>query len=200
MKKIIILGVIISIISGCSLNSSTEGIKDEKTKPEMITIDKISNKMITFHSMSDSMDRGNHEYSDKVFAIDPTIDKKGISRGNIVLFKDKDGEKRITRIVALPTETIHIQKGQIFVNDKKLDTFYGSMHRLGSTKEEYFKAMEKNNINHDKKGMIEFFDQDKKSTKLQETEFFTTGDDWLRSDQKIINENDIIGLVLGYKN
>ncbi|QQZ08707.1 S26 family signal peptidase [Heyndrickxia vini] len=198
MKRLPLLITIAFLLAGCSYQSSAKTVSDSRTDLNIAIINNLEPNMLTFHHMSDSMDRGNHEYSDNVIVFDPT--KKDFQRGAIVLFKDKSGEKRITRIVALPHEQVTIKEGQIFINDQKLDTFYGSVHRLGSKKEEYFKEMDKNNADYNKNVMTKFFEQDKSKIVLQENEFFTTGDDWLRSEQKVVKKSDIIGVVLGYKN
>ncbi|MFD0671173.1 signal peptidase I [Cohnella sp. GCM10027633] len=51
-----------------------------------------------------------------------------VSRGDIVVFQtknNKDQETDIARVVGLPGETIRIEKGQVYIDDKKLDVFYG---------------------------------------------------------------------------
>ena len=52
-----------------------------------------------------------------------------IARGDIVVFKtknNKDQDTDIARIVGLPGETVSIKKGQVYINHKKLDSFYGN--------------------------------------------------------------------------
>ncbi|WP_169091661.1 signal peptidase I [Paenibacillus sp. PL91] len=51
-----------------------------------------------------------------------------IFRGDIVVFKTKnkkDQDTDIARVVGLPGETVRIKKGQVYINDNKLDAFYG---------------------------------------------------------------------------
>jgi signal peptidase I len=51
-----------------------------------------------------------------------------ISRGDIVVFKTKnkkDQDTDIARVVGLPGETVSIKKGQVYIDDNKLDAFYG---------------------------------------------------------------------------
>ncbi|QYR19133.1 signal peptidase I [Paenibacillus sp. sptzw28] len=52
-----------------------------------------------------------------------------ISRGDIVVFKTKNKKEQdtdIARVVGLPGETVRIKKGQVYINDNKLDVFYGN--------------------------------------------------------------------------
>jgi hypothetical protein len=150
--------------------------------------------------MSDSMDRGNHELSDEVVVVNTKIEKSKITRGSVVLLKYIDGEKVITRILGVPKEEIYVQDGQVYINSKELDTFYGKVHRLGYSQEEYFESMDKNKISYNKEEMEKLFKQNIKKITLGKNDFFVSGDDWLRSDQMKIKTEDIIGIVIGYKN
>lgn len=52
-----------------------------------------------------------------------------ISRGDIVVFRtknNKDQDTDMARVVGLPSETVRIEKGQVYIDNKKLDAFYGS--------------------------------------------------------------------------
>ena len=73
-------------------------------------------------------------------------------------------------------------------------------HRLGYSQEEYFESMDKNKIFYNKEEMEKLFKQNIKKITLGKNDFFVSGDDWLRSDQMKIKTEDIIGIVIGYKN
>ena len=49
-------------------------------------------------------------------------------------------ENEISRIVGLPGETVEIKKGQVYINDKKLNIFYAYPTVAGMNKSEYLKA------------------------------------------------------------
>jgi len=46
--------------------------------------------------------------------------------------------------VGLPGETVEIRDGQVYVDDRKLDTFYGAATSLGLGRDDYFKMLEQN--------------------------------------------------------
>ncbi|MBO9597396.1 MAG: signal peptidase I, partial [Cohnella sp.] len=52
-----------------------------------------------------------------------------ISRGDIVVFmtkNNKDQDTDIARVVGLPGETVRVEKGQVYIDNNRLDTFYGA--------------------------------------------------------------------------
>lgn len=191
--------VILFILVGCSLKTSTETVTDKNTTPDVSTIESISPKILTYHHKYDNMDRGSHNYSDKTLVVDPEIEKSKICRGNVIFFNTEKGTKEISRIVALPGEKIKITKGQIYINDKKLDTFYGFAHRLGLNKDNYFESMDKSGNLYNKKEMKKLFETNMNEQKLADNEYYFVDDDWLRGTMGVLKENNIIGLVLGYK-
>src|SRR5690606_6537551 len=74
-----------------------------------------------------------------------------VNRGDVVYYKTPETavnknpnlpEYYIARVVGLPGETVEIREGQVYVDDKKLDAFYGVATDRGLTKEEYFEMAE----------------------------------------------------------
>lgn len=189
-------------LAGCSSNAmstgTTEVITDQNTPLDVVTIENVESDMITHHHRYDNMDRGNHDYFDKFLVIDPSVNGPDISRGDVVFFNNKDGEKDISRVVALPGEKVSIDKGQIYINGKKLDTFYGKAHRVGLDQEGYFEKMDKQGNDYDKKGMIELFELSTKEIELSNNEFYLIGDDWLRGNMIALKEGGVLGKVMGY--
>lgn len=200
LNRLTLLFMLLILLIGCSKITVAQTVTDEVTTPKLEIINNINSEMITFHNMSDSMDRGNHELSDEVVVVNTKIEKSKITRGSVVLLKNIDGEKVITRILGVPKEEIYVQDGQVYINSKELDTFYGKVHRLGYSQEEYFESMDKNKISYNKEEMEKLFKQNIKKITLGKNDFFVSGDDWLRSDQMKIKTGDIIGIVIGYKN
>lgn len=187
------------ILAGCSSDViATETIGDKNTRPEVVTIENVESDMILHHYMYDNMDRGNHDYFDKSLVIDPNTIGSDISRGDVVFFSNKDGVKDISRIVALPGEKINIDKGQIYINGKKLDTFYGRAHRVGLDQENYFEKMDNEGNEYDKKGMNELFELSAEEVGLSNNEYYIISDDWLRGNMMILKEDEVLGKVIGY--
>lgn len=150
--------------------------------------------------MSDNMDRGNHDYYDKSLAIEPYMDVENIPRGDVVFFENENGEKDISRVVALPGEKIKISKGQIFINGQRLDTFYGIAHRAGLDKESYFEKMDEAGIEYSKEESTETFETNMEELKLSDNEYYIIGDDWFRGKMTVLTEDKLIGKVIGYIN
>ncbi|MEH7380463.1 signal peptidase I [Bacillus sp. JJ1533] len=198
MKYSMLLIFLLNIMVGCSFNTSSEIITDDKTMSDVTTIQNVGSEMITYHHMYDNMDRGNHDYFDKTLAIDPSFNVSEISRGDVVFFDSEDGEKDISRVVAIPGEKIKITKGQIYINGKKLDAFYGKAHRVGLDKNSYFKKMDNEGKEYDKNGMLEIFELNKKEIILSDDEYYLIGDDWLRGKMMVLKEDKLIGKVVGY--
>ncbi|MFT4415422.1 signal peptidase I [Fredinandcohnia humi] len=183
---------------GCSFNASLETLTDNNTTPDVTIIENVEIDMITHHHMYDNMDRGNHDYFDKTLAIDTNIKVPEISRGDVVFFDNEAGEKDISRVVALPGEKFKITKGQIYINGKKLEAFYGTAHRVGLDMENYFKKMDNEGNEYDKKVMMEVFETSIKEINLSDDEYYLIGDDWLQSKMMILKEDKFIGKVVGY--
>ncbi|WP_449536308.1 S26 family signal peptidase [Ferdinandcohnia sp. Marseille-Q9671] len=198
MKKSIFLIIMLLVMVGCSYNLSSETLTDDNTTPDVTTIENVGSEMITHHHMYDNMDRGNHDYFDKTLAIEKSINVSDISRGDVVFFDNEDGDKDISRVVALPGEKIEITKGQIFINGQKLDAFYGKAHRLGLDKKSYFEMMDNQGNDYNKKGMTEVFETSMKEIKLSDDEFYLISDDWMRGKKMVLKEEKFIGKVIGY--
>jgi len=184
-----------------AIDASETLVKDTNTLSEIKVVDKLSQGMFTYDYKYDGMDRGKHDYSAYPLVIAPLNNTKNISRGEVVFFDDINFEgnksKNISRVVGLKGESVKIVNGQVYINGKKLATFYGSAHRLGWNKDQYFKFMNKRN--YDKKGMELLFTMNMKEIKLADNEYFLISDDWLRGKMLRIKDSKIIGEVLGYE-
>ena len=86
---------------------------------------------MVIHTMTDAMDRGNHDFFDKDVVGDTNHYKKNdLKRGDIIYFElpEKQAKEQqsygglkqsISRVIALPGEKVKIEKGQIYINSKK---------------------------------------------------------------------------------
>jgi signal peptidase I len=132
-RKITILGFLLLvalIVNGC-----TETITDTVTEEKIKVIEKIDPSLTEIEVKTDGMvadlDYGTPHpfaFQSKVLVDMKFYEHEQISRGEIVVFKtknNKDQDTDIARIVGLPGETVSIKKGQVYINQKKLDTFYG---------------------------------------------------------------------------
>jgi signal peptidase I len=192
MKNRIALLSCIIVIAGCST------ITDLHTQPTIEYIEPQEH-MIVYDHRSDNMDRGEQHYYKKEIVIDPEYYKtNGIMRGDVIYFRyPKSLESRdiygkpmdISRIVGLPNETIEVKKGQIYIDGKKLETFYGE-----AKNNIYNSAMFKN-------GDIEGHDMEKQV--VPDGYVIIIGDAWWRSIDSqqfgALPIENIKGKVLGYK-
>lgn len=140
MQKLLISFIIVFIMAGCNGGKITDPVTEE-TIP---TLEPGEDHYIfqTFHF---GMAQKDHEYDHQELIFDLSYyNQQPIQRGDVVLFKFteayqntkeylSDREKDISRVIALPGEKVSIKKGQIFINDNKLDTFYGRLKYRGFT-------------------------------------------------------------------
>ena len=149
---------------------------------------------------SDAMDRGNHDFTEHPLVINPeAYAEKKVARGDVIAF-DGPSFASIGRIVGMPGEEVEVVDGQIYIDNQKLDTFYGRAHRVGaSSNEEYMKWFEANNsAESTTTGMEEIFQMDIAKITLSIDEIYVVGDDWFRSKQEIVKVDQIEAEVLGY--
>ena len=192
MKITMVTFVIVLIFTGCSSGGTSSTITDPTTKT---MINKVTNKeldsgQIVYNHSSDNMDRGNHDFVGQI-AIDlKYYNEHAISRGDIVYFKNPKknlGEYSISRVIGLPGEKVKIEKGQIFINGKLLDTFYGRAHRLGHDLDSLKKSLESTDLEEhirvNIENVVNYFQQlNLKEIEISEDSVYLVGDDWLRSN------------------
>ncbi|MCR2821644.1 S26 family signal peptidase [Lederbergia panacisoli] len=132
-----------------------------------------------------------HRLIDKDLIVEPNY--KIINRGDIVYFKPTKvmiesavqlSEFGVSRIVALPGETISISKGQIMIDGKKLETYYGRLRDRGKVVEN-----SKENIDLD-------------PVNLGANEYYILADTWWRGhrlENGKITKEDITGKIIGIR-
>lgn len=133
-KNYLIIAVIaIIFLAGCN---NKKPIIDEFTKYELPLLEQKAPNHITHLINHDGMYRSEQYAANSTLVIDPDYYKsRDISRGDVVYYKTyateeetrnkKREEYDVSRIVALPGETLVVKKGQVYINDRLLDTFYG---------------------------------------------------------------------------
>jgi len=211
-----ILFICLSVIGVTSLleiaSSQLETLTDENTVAQIEQVDAPEESLLLVWS-SDTMDRGNHEYDSLnhgELVVDLTY--KDIKRGDVIYFKTPEytsesanislPEHLIGRIVGLPGETVEIKDGQVFIDEKKLNTFYSKALRNGLDEDVYFEGL--TSINKTKeKAWRKYYSTSMKPVKVEEKTVFVLVDNWWRGhDSKnfgLLEIERIKGQVLGYQ-
>lgn len=205
----------IVILTACS----QKPLRDNSTKQDISNIS-LTKGMNVFHHGYDNMDRGHHEFDGTDIVVDETYyQNHSVQRGDIIYYKNPKlanskinlSENEISRVVTLPGEKIRIDKGQIYIDGRKLDTFYGQAHRLGMNIEELQKASNRtdlsdnirNNFKGNAKDILEGNETNINELKIPEGQYYIIGDDWFRSADSryfgTISKSNILGKVIGYK-
>jgi len=138
------------------------------------------------------------------------LNYSAIQRGDVLYFNTPEmameansflPEQYIARAVGLPGETVEIINGQVFIDHKKLESFYSTATARGMGEEEYFEKMDPSNINEE--SMRSYFATNMKSVKVEENTVFVLVDQWWRGtdsrDFGVLPIDTIKGKVLGYK-
>ena len=208
--------------------SELPALTDPDTLPEVQMVDATGDtKLIEWRS--DAMDRGNHDYDTSTHSsLVVELGYPDVNRGDVVYYKTPASaiaknpnlpEHYIARVVGLPGETVEIRDGQVYVDNRKLDTFYGAATNLGLGKDEYFEMIEQRIaegtmttdeeisqkelitwVNLD--GKKEYFATSMEPVKVSEEAVFVLVDQWWRgTDSRDFGElplGAIEGQILGY--
>ena len=80
-----------------------------------------------------------------------------------------------------------IEKGQIYINGKLLDTFYGRAHRLGHDLDSLRKSLDnidlEEHIRENIENVVNYFQRlTLKEIEISEDSVYIVGDDWLHSN------------------
>ncbi|MDQ0878817.1 signal peptidase I [Paenibacillus sp. V4I3] len=204
MRTLFILCLMLVALSGCS----EKVVTDTDTVPTIQRVPVNANYKIYYHR-SDNMDRGHHDYYYEELVVDPAYyNNHDVKRGDVVYLESvrensKLPEFDILRVVALPGEQVSINAGQLYINGKKLDTFYGKAHRLGNDTEELKQFMNNEPNNSNVKNALDFLQNiNIDEIKVPKDHIYLIGDDWFRSvDSRMFGStetNKIKGKVLGY--
>lgn len=206
LRKWLVCFTFLFVLFGC------QSVTDNDTPEEPKRIDDVSPYLVVEH-LSDSMDRGNHEYEESLVIYEGFYKENSFQRGEVVYFKSPElneeysnaipSEYNIARIIALPDESIEIKDGQVWIDNEKLDTFYGVSLKAGLTEEEFFDAMKSQNNDYNTQLYGEYFSRNMDEIKLSHNQLFVLGDNGSRSiDSAIfgaIVTDEIVGKVIGVK-
>jgi signal peptidase I len=194
-------------------------ITDKLTPTEAPNVEIQENTLLVDYYL-DGMARNNLDYISEAhgrLVIDPGFyEKKRPERGDVVYFRMPDYnispgqsplETNVARVVALPGESVEIIDGQVYINGKKLDTFYGKASMWGADEKRYFEIQNKPGtgecLEECTKGMKQYFHMDMKKVQVPEDGLFVMGDTWARSiDSQTfgpLSIDNVRGKVLGYE-
>ncbi|MGF2617491.1 signal peptidase I [Rossellomorea vietnamensis] len=212
MKRLFVSLLCFLPLVGCQQNDSVSGtITDENTKAKIEQITDTSSHTVVEY-LSDGMSRGNHEYEGNIVVDEDYYKDNSIERGDVIYFETPDIDKEkypqlnpnkmnISRVIALPGETVEIKDGNVIVNNKNLDAFYGSSLSLGMAQDEYLSYLDEQNATYDEESVREYFSRDIRKVELSDNEVFVLGDNGYRSiDSSIFGPlpiNNLKGNILG---
>ncbi|MFC5602015.1 signal peptidase I [Sporosarcina koreensis] len=186
-----------------------EDITDDIT-PERLEIAPQNEHTFLIEWGSDAMDRGDHDfYTQEHGKLVVSTDFDELQRGQAVYYHMPSSviaknpavpEMYIGRVVGLPGETVEIKGGQVYIDGKKLDTFYGkaTMHGLGE--EEYFNMVSSKVIVNEQ-ATREYFNMNMAAVTVEENTVFILVDQWWRgSDSREYGPlpiGEIEGIITG---
>jgi signal peptidase I len=213
LKKSFLVGIAL-LLTACSSEVSSNEMKkitDNHTKPVIESVKPPENSLL-FEWGSDAMDRGNHDYDSLTHSeLVVELDYTDIVRGEVIFFKTPDiaikhnsnlPKYYIARVVGLPGETVAITDGQVFIDNKELDTFYSKATVRGMEEKEYFEKVKPVNRAYDKSWQ-EYFATTMEPVKVTENTVFVLVDHWWRGTDSrefgILSMDNVEGKVLGYK-
>ncbi|MGN7386311.1 signal peptidase I [Sporosarcina sp. SAFN-015] len=137
----------------------------------------------------DSMDRGNHDFEFHEHGqLVVSTDFEELQRGQAVYYRMPASviaknsavpDMYIGRVVGLPGEMVEIKGGQVFIDGKRLDTFYGKATRRGAGEEEYFNTVPRS-VYRDEQSTREYFNMNMAAVPVEENTVFILVDQWWR--------------------
>ncbi|WP_339224092.1 signal peptidase I [Paenibacillus sp. FSL W7-1332] len=205
--------ILLFLVTGCHIQESTpQTISDTVTPYYVSEMKDVPEDTILIENLIDEMDQGTFEYHSGEwgkFVVNPN--QREFNRGDVVYIETpKEAlknqppyipETKILRIVVMPGERLKVKKGQIFINDLRLDAFYGSARNHGMTEEQYIVWANENE--EDPHRFNDYFHQNVEEITIPQEHYFVIGDNWWRSVDSFkfgpIHKKDIIGTVIGYK-
>ncbi|BBH22795.1 hypothetical protein Back11_41400 [Paenibacillus baekrokdamisoli] len=192
----IIVAVIVAVIVLWLMVFKEETITDSYTPLTLEKAATTSGKLI-YDYYNDGMAGKQSDYSTGIvgsLVIDMDVYKsQRLKRGDVILFRMppidlninnhiNPPETSVARVIALPGEKIGIKKGQIYINDKKLDTYYGRVLMWGQDEKTFFaNSTESSCPKECVEGMTEYFNTSMNEITIPQGHIYILGDSMGRS-------------------
>lgn len=184
----------------------------DSVTPEQLQTATQTEETFLIEWLSDTMDRGNHDlYSNVHGKLVVSSNVVNLQRGAIIYYELPSSfttknpnliSPALARIIGLPGETVEIRKGQVYIDDQKLQTFYGRATIRGQEEELYFESIAPQNKQYEA-NLKTGFQQNIDPIKVQEQTIFVLVDQWTRGidsrDIGLIDVAAVKGIVLGYE-
>jgi signal peptidase I len=138
--------IFLIIIVACQQNDSIVDISSTQKPEKLFDSKSLPTNHVIFEFRNDAMQR-DFSFPLKVVVDNNFYKSNPVQRGDIVLIELPEHiakqnknvaeefiqveRKQLLRVVGLPGETIDIRKGQVYINDRELDTFYGREYKGG---------------------------------------------------------------------
>lgn len=129
MMRLLVILLSIFILAGCSQGNAltTKTITDEHTSEVIETVTpQVTHLLVEWNS--DAMDRGNHDFNTVTHSelvVEPSTDT--LQRGDVIYYQMLDSQLKknenlpkmyLGRVLGLPDETVKIENGQVYINEK----------------------------------------------------------------------------------
>ncbi len=146
--------------------------------------------------LSDTMDRGRHDYSAYPVVVDEQLAE--LERKDVVLYENDLGQTVMSRVLGLPGERFAIQNGTVIIGGIPFHEDSGFAKIGGETVFEVYKEKMGNHLaNEDAAKSIFYYELPE--VVLQENEVAVVPDNWMRGAIEVIPLTRIKGKVLGYE-
>ncbi|UVI30821.1 signal peptidase I [Paenibacillus spongiae] len=175
-----------------SLFEDRSPIVDKLTPEDLPLAGEPTFSQIIHVAANDGMARSSTMVMPTPIVIDPDYyDSREPARGDVVYFKTQPGGSNsvyepydLSRVIGMPGETVRLRDGQVYINGRKLEAFYGSAPRGREDLESWNTSMAE-------------------EVKLGEGQYFLLGDMWGHSynDSQAaggIDRSMILGKAVGY--
>ncbi|MBB6673844.1 signal peptidase I [Cohnella nanjingensis] len=114
-------------------------------------------------------------------------------------------DAEIARVIALPGETVRIKDGQIYIDGRQLDAFYGRLRIGGQTEREYFRTINRPGTGECgeacQRTAKSIFHMNAAERKIPEDAYFVLGDTAMRGNDSLVfgplAADRVIGRVVG---
>ncbi|KIL51457.1 hypothetical protein KP77_09690 [Jeotgalibacillus alimentarius] len=189
-------------------------ITDTETSEDVPLVEPTETSLLIDWGL-DSMDRGDHHYMTYIQNRQLVVETDGyhLTRGTVIYFETPKSllkqnpqaePYQIARVVGVPGETVEISDGKVYIDDQRLDTFYGEVHTRGMTHEELLQIDRSDNPNdYSTEDWYEFFSVDMPAITVDEDSLFVIADNWGRGydsrDFGLLKHGDVAGVVMGYE-